>query len=321
MQIFSPKHGAISLEPVSPNNFSGPLLPGSNSFFAKKEYGSIFLQEYCTDLFSIRYTILNFSKKISLLFKNENNGLRSLLALQNTTKIKFEKNKKISLQQGQYVLVKGSDTETIAFDKTGEYKLFDTNFSDNLLKQLGTSFPAMQHFFTGDSVLKNKPQIKAHRFAPHQLLGHAADILKCPYDENFRKFYFENKIREFIFDILVNADETKPEIKLSDAEIESLQKAKHIILSDISKHFTIQSLSRQVQLNEFKLKTGFKLQYNTGIFECLLEARMLKAKELLSDTEKPIKEIAALIGYDHLTSFITAFRKFFGYTPGSIRRK
>lgn len=321
MQIFSSKHGAITLEPVAPDNFPAPLIAGSNSFFAKKEYGSILLQEYSTELFSIRYSIFNFSKKISLLFNNENNGLRSLLALQNSTKIRFEKNKTLSLLQDQYVLVNGGSTETITFNKTGEYKLFDTIFSQNLLKQLGSSFPALQQFFTGKAVPPGKPQIKAHRFAPHQLLGHAADILKSPYDESFRKFYFENKIRDFLFDLMVDAAEEKPDTKVSNTESASLQKAKHIILSDISKHFTIQSLSRMVQLNEFKLKTGFKKQYGTGIFECLLEARMNKAKELLSDTEKPIKEIAALIGYDHLTSFITAFRKFFGFTPGSVRRK
>lgn len=149
MQIFSSKHGAISLEPVAPDNFPAPLIAGSNSFFAKKEYGSILLQEYSTELFSIRYSIFNFSKKISLLFNNENNGLRSLLALQNSTKIRFEKNKTLSLLQDQYVLVNGGSTETITFNKTGEYRLFDTIFSQNLLKKLGSSFPALQQFFTG----------------------------------------------------------------------------------------------------------------------------------------------------------------------------
>lgn len=321
MQIFSSKYGAITLEPVAADSFPGPLLQGSNTYFTEKEYGSILLQEYTTDHFSIRYAIFNLTKKLALLFKNENPGLRSLLALHNSPKIRFEKSKKLSLQQGQYVLVNNTPDETIAFDKTGEYKLFDTFFSNNLLRQLAHSFPALQQFFTGKVVVQGKPQIRAHRFAPHQLLGHADDILKCPYDENFRKFYFENKIREYLFDLLVHAAEAQPDNKVSDIEALSLQKARHIILSDISKHFTIHSLSRQVQLNEFKLKTGFKQQYGTGIFECLLEARMNKAKELLSSTDKPIKEIAAHIGYDHLTSFITAFRKFFGYTPGSIRRK
>jgi AraC-like DNA-binding protein len=35
----------------------------------------------------------------------------------------------------------------------------------------------------------------------------------------------------------------------------------------------------------------------------------------------PIKQICVLTGYARMTNFITAFRKKFGYTPGSLRRK
>ena len=322
MHISSPKFGSIVLAPINPANIQGLLLQGSKTMFAEKEYGSMLIQEYATEHYSIRYSIFNFSKRISLLFKNENAGLRSMLSLENDSKIKIVNNKQIPLLEGEYILMKGQNTiEKISFEKSGQYKFFDTFFSLSLIQQLGKSFPALQNLLEGRLDSKDKTEIKAHRNAPHQLLAHSYDILKCPYEDGFRRFYFENKIRDYLFDLLVHSATEVPANQLADTEIEALKKARQIILADITKHFTIQSLSRQVQLNEFKLKTGFKQQYNTGIFECLLEARMQSAKELLRDTNKPIKEIAALIGYTHLTSFITAFRKHFGYTPGSIRRK
>ena len=109
---------------------------------------------------------------------------------------------------------------------------------------------------------------------------------------------------------------------LTAYEKSRVAEAKFILLQDISgRSLTIRELSRAVALNEFKLKLGFKQMYGTGIFECLTEARMEKARELLITTTKPIKEICTIAGYPRMTNFITAFRKKFGYTPGSLRRK
>jgi AraC-like DNA-binding protein len=84
---------------------------------------------------------------------------------------------------------------------------------------------------------------------------------------------------------------------------------------------TIPDISQKTVLNEFKLKMVFKQVFGMGVFETLMQARMQKARAYILETDKPIKEIASLIGYERITSFITAFRIHFGYTPASLRRK
>jgi AraC-like DNA-binding protein len=42
---------------------------------------------------------------------------------------------------------------------------------------------------------------------------------------------------------------------------------------------------------------------------------------LLLTTNKPIKDICSSVGYPRITNFITAFRRRFGVTPGSLRRQ
>jgi AraC-like DNA-binding protein len=46
---------------------------------------------------------------------------------------------------------------------------------------------------------------------------------------------------------------------------------------------------------------------------------MSEAKKLLLETNKPIKDIAGLVGYNYLTNFIAAFRNYFGQPPGQFR--
>ncbi len=323
MQINSATHGSIALTPFIPNNIPGPLLPGSNTMYCEQDFGTIMIQEFKADYFSIRYCLFNFFKKMTLFFKEEKTALSSRLALKGNVKIKTQNKNKLEFKEGQFVLRSGEHTyKTIFFDKDREYRFFDTAYSVDLVNLLAASFPALNEFISEGNLNESGSETIQPRFASAPMISIAYDILKCTYDENLRKFYFENKIREYLFELLVQSFKTSlDENSLSPADTTSVLKAKDIILNDLSQHFTIQQISRQVHLNEFKLKAGFKQQFGTGIFECLLQARMQKARELLMQTDKPIKEIASLTGYDHLTSFITAFRKYFGYTPGSIRRK
>ena len=83
---------------------------------------------------------------------------------------------------------------------------------------------------------------------------------------------------------------------------------------------TLVELSHKVGINDFKLKKGFKQLYGTTVYEFLVDARMEKAKLLLLETETSIHEIAFVTGYKNLSSFITAFKKKMGYSPGSYKR-
>ena len=103
--------------------------------------------------------------------------------------------------------------------------------------------------------------------------------------------------------------------------MDAIFRARDIIKTDITKHLSIKEISRLVQLNEYKLKIGFREKFGTGIFEHLLQERMDMARKLLIETGKPMKEIASLTGFNQVSNFIASFKKYFGHTPGHLRRK
>lgn len=207
------------------------------------------------------------------------------------------------------------------FHKEKEYNFIHAHYSLPLIEQLASLFPFIQDIVNKASV-KTPLAIGNPRWATSQMQEIIQNILYCPYDENLRRFYYENKLKEFLFLMLVEASRKIPAAeKISQLEIDSVHHARSIILSDLEKHLTIPDISKKVQLNEFKLKLVFKQVFGKGVFETLLQARMQKARALALETNKPIKEIASIIGYQRITSFITAFRKHYGYTPASLRRK
>jgi AraC-like DNA-binding protein len=323
LYISSPKYGVITLTPIVPENIPGLLLPGSETTFCEREFGTMIIQEFNADHYSLRYAIFNFIKKVTLFFKEENSDLKTEIALKGAIKIKANAGKDVNLKQGEFALFRSSDnSRTILFEKGKEYRIFDTTYFAELLNELIESFPSLKDFINNTLLNNTKTAVRQLSFSSAKMIDLAYDILKCPHDESLRRLYFENKVNDQLFELIAQAYKKEPaENGLTQMETSAVVKARGIILKDITQHYTIPDISKQVQLNELKLKAGFKKIYGTGIFECLLEARMEGAKKLLIETDKPLKEIASLTGYEYLTNFAIAFRKYFGYTPGSVRKK
>lgn len=322
LNITSPTYGPITLIQQLPSAYNGQILPGSKIYSSVQEFGMILMQELKTEDFIIRYNFFHFIQKITLIGKEDNQGLQTLMALKNDLKQKIKSIGEIYLREGQITSFYAPFTEIkTAFKKDKEYQSFHAAYSPSLLLQLVPVFPFLSNMVNhteGNPFSIGKPAL----WAQPQMTEIVKSILHCPYDQELRRFYFENKLKEFLFLLLIQSSKKQPEPSNPTAhEIDAVHEARKIILNDLEKHLPIPDISKKVQLNEFKLKVVFKQVFNMGMFETLLHARMQKARSLLLETDKPIKEIASIIGYERITSFITAFRKHFGYTPASLRRK
>ena len=97
--------------------------------------------------------------------------------------------------------------------------------------------------------------------------------------------------------------------------------AMEFINKDISNHILLKQLANKTGTNECTLKKIFKNIYSTTVYQFLLKKRMEHADYLLQTTHLKIKEIAIQCGYESSSGFITTFRKYFGTSPGELRKK
>lgn len=65
----------------------------------------------------------------------------------------------------------------------------------------------------------------------------------------------------------------------------------------------------------------FKKYSGITFTQYLTECRVVNAEHLLINTDSSIAEIAQLVGFSDEGRFISQFRKYYGDTPGSYRRK
>ncbi|MCF7855539.1 MAG: AraC family transcriptional regulator [Candidatus Pacebacteria bacterium] len=91
----------------------------------------------------------------------------------------------------------------------------------------------------------------------------------------------------------------------------------HYFDADLS----VTSIASQVGLSESHLSTLFRQTTGHTIHQLLIDIRMRRATELLTDTHHSIKEIAALTGWKNQLYFSAAYRRFHGIPPSTMRRR
>jgi AraC family transcriptional regulator, transcriptional activator of the genes for pyochelin and ferripyochelin receptors len=136
---------------------------------------------------------------------------------------------------------------------------------------------------------------------------------------NVGRLYFESRVMELLANqchLLLEAPLWQPDI--GKADLEKIYHTRDVILRNLCSPLSLAELSKQVCLNEFKLKKYFRLVFGVSVFALVQEERLKRAKQLIFEGEKNISAIAYELGYAHPQHFQRAFKQQFGVTPGSL---
>jgi two-component system response regulator YesN len=91
------------------------------------------------------------------------------------------------------------------------------------------------------------------------------------------------------------------------------------ILSFIDNHYTqtlfIDDVAKEFSMTPKYFSRFFKEHAGIGFVEYITKLKLEKAVELLLTTDKSVKEISEMVGYVADTTFITAFKKYYGKPP------
>jgi AraC-like DNA-binding protein len=146
-------------------------------------------------------------------------------------------------------------------------------------------------------------------------------ILHCSFHGKTKQIYLEGQCLELIALKLEqlkapNQHHRKP-CSLNLDDVDRIRLAKKIMTENADDPPSLMELARQVGLNDFKLKGGFRQVYGTTVFGYLYQYRMETAQRLLAEQRMNIKEVAQAVGYASQSRFAEAFRKRFGMNPKS----
>lgn len=146
----------------------------------------------------------------------------------------------------------------------------------------------------------------------------------CPVPRENEHLYMECKTREIIILLISHLSRmrsmSEKAIPLSSADIEGIHEARRILETNLETPPSLMQLARMAEINEFKLKKGFRQLFGTTPFSHLRETRLETARSHLESGEFNVCEACMAVGYSNLGNFIGLFRKRFGITPGDVLR-
>lgn len=99
------------------------------------------------------------------------------------------------------------------------------------------------------------------------------------------------------------------------SSISLVEQAKAYIDSHYFKEISLDEVSREVNISPYYFSKLFKEETGGNFIDYVTAIRMEKAKELLSSTDKSMKEICSAVGYQDPNYFSRTFKKNVGVTP------
>ncbi|MBW4653075.1 MAG: AraC family transcriptional regulator [Kaiparowitsia implicata GSE-PSE-MK54-09C] len=148
-------------------------------------------------------------------------------------------------------------------------------------------------------------------------------LLDCPYQDIMGSMYRESKCWELIALKLEQllAPQRIPPSPLTADDVDRIYAAQQILRQNWQQPPSLLRLARQVGLNDYKLKQGYRQVFGTTAFKDLWHYRMEQAAHLLLQGQYSIQEVALMVGYAKSSNFAAAFRQRFGLRPKEYQRQ
>lgn len=221
----------------------------------------------------------------------------------------------LACQPGDWLLLKPSDA-TLHFEAFEKTDLFWLEFS----AEASVSLTGFSDTVSPQILSQSRPHLSRHPTAG-RLLSLAEELSNISGQSTRERLLIEAKTLEWLALILDQpifspCRAIVPQRTSRDEH--AIKTAARILETRFDEDHSIAQLSRDVHLNEFKLKRGFKEQFGTTVFGYLRQKRMERAREYLIAGERSVIEIANAVGYSNPSHFARAFKEAFGHNPSEV---
>jgi len=137
---------------------------------------------------------------------------------------------------------------------------------------------------------------------------------------SMRHLFASSIILQYLMEVSIFASTSKDfltNLEKIDPVVEALHAELLKINMDIPR---LSDLAKKYDMTAAKLNQSFQKKYGQSIYAFLSNQRLDQARQALLASDIKMKTLAHKIGYSHVNHFITAFKKKFGVTPGSLRK-
>lgn len=148
-------------------------------------------------------------------------------------------------------------------------------------------------------------------------------IRECRAEGAAKLLYMEGKVLETLSLIALNferrAEATHLSVTLDSEDRRGLRRVVASLAKDPSAYPSIGELARTARMSASRFQLAFRKMYGTTPYGYLKNLRMNRALALLLESNLPIREVAARVGYGNAGHFAGLFKKAYGMGPKGYR--
>jgi AraC-like DNA-binding protein len=121
--------------------------------------------------------------------------------------------------------------------------------------------------------------------------------------------------------VILEYSELSKNSRLLNADSKLVRKVSAYVSDHIFEKITVESIAEYLELNRSYLSRCFKKDTSMKLIDYIHEVKMEESKRLLLYTQKPIVEIAIMLGFSSQNHFQTLFKNMMGTTPAKFRQE
>jgi AraC-like DNA-binding protein len=135
----------------------------------------------------------------------------------------------------------------------------------------------------------------------------------------------ESYIRLKLIELLLFLSVIRPDDEIGrryfyKTRVKTVKAMRDYMTARLDKKFTLEELSKRFHIPLTAMKSCFKSVFGAPIHSYMREYRLQAASVLLRETDEPISEIAARVGYDSHAQFSKVFKSVMGMSPSDYRK-
>ncbi|WP_437917718.1 helix-turn-helix transcriptional regulator [Sphingobacterium sp. LRF_L2] len=158
--------------------------------------------------------------------------------------------------------------------------------------------------------------------ATYEMQHTIAELVESKKTGEIRRLHTESRVVELL---MYQFEQYNDKMQQHDAplfneeDIARLEHARQILEQRLANPPTQKELAMEVLMSESKLRKDFKEYFSVTIHDYLTRVRMEKARSYLLEEKMSVYEVALLTGFGHQNNFSSAFKKYYGVSPGELK--
>lgn len=157
--------------------------------------------------------------------------------------------------------------------------------------------------------------------ATYEMQHTISELVESKKTGEIRRLHTESRVVELLmYQFEQHNDKAQQQVSLFNSEdVTRLEQARQILEQRLANPPTQKELATEVLMSESKLRKDFKEYFSVTIHDYLTRVRMERARAYLLEDKLSVYEVALLTGFGHQNNFSSAFKKYYGISPGELK--